>query len=95
MLIESPVKKGDIVSFKLSSGEEVVGRYEEETDTVYKVSKPLMLIHTPEGIGFGPYMMTVDAESKITININNVIGMAKTEANFAKTYIEGTTGLKI
>ena len=35
MLIETPYKNGDTVSLKLSSGEEIVGRLEEETPTKF------------------------------------------------------------
>jgi hypothetical protein len=33
MLIELNYKKGDIISIKLVTGEELVARFEEETDT--------------------------------------------------------------
>jgi len=48
MLIETPYKNGDTISLKLSSGEEVVARLEEERDDTLKLSKPLMLTPTQE-----------------------------------------------
>ena len=39
MLIEAPYKVGDNVSFKLSSGEEIVARLESETDRSYTLKK--------------------------------------------------------
>ena len=41
MLLEVPYKKGDTVSIKLISGEEVVARIEEINDTSFKLHKPL------------------------------------------------------
>ena len=44
MLLETPYKIGDTVSFKLTSGEELVARLEEETDKTFKLHKPMVLI---------------------------------------------------
>ena len=35
MLIETPLQNGDTISLKLSSGEEIVARLEEETPTKF------------------------------------------------------------
>jgi len=43
MIIETPYKVGDTVSIKLTSGEEVVARLEEEKDTSFILHKPLMV----------------------------------------------------
>ena len=43
MLIEKTISKGDVVSFKLASGEEVVAKIDQLTDDKYIVTKPLML----------------------------------------------------
>lgn len=95
MIIQTPYKAGDTVSMKLSSGEEIVGRLEEETVKGYKVSKPLMLTATPQGVGLAPFMFTVDADTKIEINGTSVVGIAKTAEDAAKQYIESTTGLSL
>jgi len=42
MIIETPYKVGDTVSIKLTSGEEVVARLEEEKDASFILHKPLM-----------------------------------------------------
>jgi len=51
MLIDTPYKNGDIVSIKLNSGEEVIAKLEDETGTHYKLSKPLMVAATQQGLG--------------------------------------------
>ena len=40
MLIQKTLDQGDIVSIKLLTGEEVLGRYDSETDTEIHVKKP-------------------------------------------------------
>jgi len=41
MLIEAPYKIGDVVSLKLSSGEEILGRLESEDTNNYTLKKPM------------------------------------------------------
>ena len=44
MLIEAQYKVGDVVSIKLSSGEEMIARFEDENEDVVTVAKPYILI---------------------------------------------------
>jgi hypothetical protein len=44
MLIEAPYKVGDVVSLKLSSGEEILGRLEAEVENNVTLKKPMVLI---------------------------------------------------
>lgn len=93
MLVETPYKENDVVSIKLSSGEELVGRLVEEGPEVIVLNKPLMLSMTPKGMGLAPYMFTVNPESQITFKLANIITIVKTMETMAKQYIESTTGL--
>jgi len=95
MLIEAPYKTGDTVSLKLTSGEEVIGRLEEETDTIVRLSKPLMLTASQQGVGLAPFMFTVNPESKFTLNKNTVMCIVKTEKDMASQYVQNTTGLAV
>ena len=51
MLIETPYKVGDVITIKLTSGEELVGKFEADDDTKIKVNKPLTLVAGQKGIG--------------------------------------------
>lgn len=93
MLIDTPFKVGDTVSMKLNSGEELVARLEEEKDQVLKISKPLMLTATQEGVGLAPFMFTVNPEHSIELNKASILCVVKTEENMASQYIQNTTGL--
>lgn len=95
MLLEAPYKVGDVVSFKLSSGEEVIARLEAETDNSYKVTKPLMLAATQQGLGLAPYMFSVSPETKVTMNKHSVISISKTVKEMSDQYIQGTTGIHL
>lgn len=95
MIIETPYKQGDTITFKTVAGEEVIARLEEETATHIKVHKPLALTATQQGIGMVPFCFTVSPDQKINIRLSSIVFIAKTEEQSAKQYIESTTSIKL
>jgi len=95
MLIETPYKQGDAVSLKLTSGEEIVARFEEENESGIKVSKPMSLTATQEGIGLAPYVFTISPDTDFVIRNSAIVCVAKTEEQMATQYIQNTTGLAV
>jgi hypothetical protein len=95
MLIETPYKIGDTVSFKLSSGEEIIARLEEETDKSFVLHKPMVLIMGQQGLGLAPFMFSVKPDSKFSLRISSVSCVAKTEKEIAAQYTQQTTGIAI
>ncbi len=93
MLIEAPYKVGDNVSFKLSSGEEIVARLESETDKSYTLKKPMVLIAQQQGLGLAPFMFSVSPDTKFTFNGDSVTCVGKTEGEIAKQYVATTSGI--
>jgi len=94
MLVETPYKKGDTVSIKLTSGEEIVTRVEEEKDDSWIVHKPLTLMQGPNGIVLGQWLMTGDPLQNLSIPKRSVVVITHTLKDHAKKYIEATTGIK-
>ena len=95
MIIEAPYKNGDVVSVKLSSGEEMVARLEDENSTHTTLRHPLMLVAGQNGAGLAPFMFTVDPKAKFKIQNSNIICVVKTEKDAAKMYTEATTGILV
>ena len=95
MLLETPYKEQDVVSIKLSTGDEVVGKLLSEDDNQIVLSKPLALTATQQGMGLVPFMFTVDQESKFPFNKQLVLIIMKTEKEMTSSYIQNTTGLAI
>lgn len=95
MLIDKGLSAGEVVSLKLTSGEEVVARLEEENITEYKISKPMVLSMGPQGVGMMPFMFTVDPEKTVAIEKTKVAVAAATFKEFADQYLSGTTGIKL
>ena len=95
MLIEAPLKDGDTVTIKTFNGDELIARLVETKANTYVVSKPLAIMATHRGIGLGPYSFTVNPDTKIEINKNAIIFIAKTDSDMAKQYTSSTTGIKM
>ena len=93
MLIETPYKIGDVVSLKLSSGEEIVARLDSETPKEYTLKKPMVLIMQNEGLGLAPYMYSVSPDAKFNVLVNSVSCIAKTQDEIAKQYISTTSNI--
>jgi len=95
MLINVPYKKGDVVSIKLASGEEVLGTLEEEKGDSLIVSKPRMIAAMEQGIGLAPFMFSVNLDGKCEFKAQSILCITKTEEGFARQYTQHTTGIQV
>ena len=95
MLIETPYKVGDTVSFKLSSGEEILGRLEAEDAKSYTLHKPMVLIAQQQGLGLAPFMFSVSPEGKFVLQAHAVSCIAKTEGEISKQCTSQTSGIQM
>ena len=67
MLIDKGASVGEVVTIKLLSGEEIIGKLVEDTDAYVKLSKPRVLTSTSGGIGLAPYLFTVDESRDVKL----------------------------
>ncbi len=95
MLIDKGVSEGEVVTFKLTSGEELIGKLVQETDQFYKVSKPMVLTANQQGLGMAPYLFTVNPDKDVKISKSTVVVAEATDKQYADSYIQGTTGIKL
>lgn len=95
MLISKGRTTGSVVTLKLSSGEELIARLEEENAEGISIIKPMVLSMTPKGPGLMPYLFTVSPDQKITINNSAIIVVADTDKDFADQYLTSTTGITL
>ena len=93
MLVEVSFKKGDTISLKLASGEEIVGRFDARVTGGYEVTKPMVLIANEKGLGLAPFMFSVSPDAKFTFNGDSVTCVGKTEGEIAKQYVATTSGI--
>ena len=95
MLLAKKYQDNDVISFKLSSGEEILGRYIREDESAYYITKPSVLMMNPQGMGMVPYMFTVNPDSDYAVNKGSVITHAVTDNEIAKQYLSKTSGIAL
>lgn len=94
MLIQKGYQEGDIVVFKVSTGEEIVGKFVEEKAEGFVLDKPCTVIPSQQGIGLMQSLMCADINIKVTLNKNTVIMSAPAIDRIQAHYIQTTTGIQ-
>jgi len=94
MLIDKGFSQGDTVSVKLVNGDELIGRFEEETDSVYKLSKPMAVTLSSGGLGMIPWVFLGNNE-KVSLKKEHVFVIVNSKEDAAKQYLQGTTGIAL
>jgi hypothetical protein len=95
MLISKGVSAGEVITLKLTSGEELVAKLSEETDSYYKLSKPMVIGMGQQGPGLMPYLFTVAPDADVRLQKSTVTVAEPTDATFAKQFLESTSGIKL
>ena len=95
MLIDKGVSVGEVITLKLTSGEEIVAKLSEETSTYYKLSKPMVIGMGQKGPGLMPYLFTVNPDKDVKLSKITVTVAESTDQDFAKQFLESTSGIKL
>ena len=95
MLIDKGVTVGEVITLKLTSGEELVAKLFDETATHYKLSRPMVIGMGQSGPGLMPYLFTVNPEKKVNLLKTTVTVAEATDESFAKQFLETTSGIKL
>jgi hypothetical protein len=95
MIIDKGVAAGEVITLKLTSGEEIVARLVEDAISFYKISKPFVIGHTPNGPGLMPYLFTVSPDKDIKMLKTAVTVAEATDKQFADQYLQSTTGISM
>lgn len=95
MLINKGVAEGEVITLKLTSGEEIVAKLVEDGALYYKLKNPQVIGMGPKGPGLMPYLFTVSPDAEIKLQKSTVTVAEATDAQFAKQFIESTTGIAL
>ena len=95
MLIDKGVSIGEVITLKLTSGEEIVAKLSEETDAHYKLSRPMVIGMGQQGPGLMPYLFTIHPDKEVKLSKATVTVAEATDASFAKQFLETTSGIKL
>lgn len=86
---------GQVYTFKLNSGEEIVARVHLSSDSWIWLENPVSVAPGPQGMGLVPSMFTVDSAAEIKLNISSVAMYAHTDDTVKMKYLEATTGIRV
>lgn len=86
--------EGDVVSFKLVNGDEVVAKIIEHADDFWTLHKPCTVLPSPKGIALVQSLFTADQNKSIIIKAQHVIMHSVCVKEIANHYFEVTTGIK-
>ena len=96
MLVISSYKKGETICVKVSTGEEIVGRFESQEGDI-QVIKPCVITLNPQNgqAMLIPWLMSIDTTSSdpITIKKEHILTTNKPNKSLADAYIQSTTGI--
>ena len=97
MLVASNYKKGDVITIKLSTGEELVTRLEKDGVDALEVVKPTVLTLNPQDgkVMLIPWLMSVDVHSSnpVRISRDQIVASSAPAKAVADSYIQSTTGI--
>ena len=94
LIIQKPVAVGEIVTLKLRSAEEVLGRIDSDDATSLTLNKPMTLTYGSNGIGLTNWVITAEPTAKITIQKDQIMVMTPTMKSAADQYVKATTGIE-
>lgn len=95
MLIDKGVTEGEVITLKLTSGEEIVAKLVEDGPQHYKLSRPMVIGMGQQGPGLMPYLFTVHPDKDVKLLKSTVTVAEATDKQFADQFIQSTTGIKL
>jgi hypothetical protein len=88
--------KDEIYTFKLNSGEELIAKIVEVTETYLVLTEPVSIGPSPQGgLGLVPSLFTYNNRENVRLNTSSLALVAQTDDNVKTKYIEATTGLQV
>jgi len=86
-------KENDIVSLKLVSGEEVLGKFKSGDGDIITIEKPLVMMQGPQGLAFGNFFATSKQANGVTISSQQIIAHDLTGDKVKDEYVRVTSNV--
>ena len=87
------MEQNEIVTIKLTSGEEVISKVLEVNDDYLILGEPVSVAPGPQGIGLMPSMFTAEKDKSVVLNTRAITMWCETADPVRIKYIEATTGI--
>ena len=93
-MLQNKLQEGQVYSFKMLNGDEVVAKLIKHEMMTYTISKPLACVFSPQGLGLTQWMITANMDNNFDIPANVVLSVARTRKEISDQYTMTTTGIK-
>lgn len=87
------VNVGEVYTFKLNSGEELIARVEKIDGTELVLAEPVSVAPGPQGMGLMPSMFTAKPSAEARLNTNAVSIYALTDESVKSKYVHALSGI--
>lgn len=94
LISKTQYNTGDIVSFKLTNGDECVARIITADAAGWTVSKPCTVVPGQRGLGLVQSLFTGELDAKVSLSVNHVLMHSPTIKEMCSHYIKTTTGIE-
>jgi len=94
MLLSKGYASGDIVTFKLVNGDEIVAKIVETTSNGWMVSKPCTVVPSQQGIGLMQSLFSADINKDVELKSEHVMMHCPVIKQLEDHYIQTTTGIQ-
>lgn len=97
MLVSNSTKyaSGDVVSFKMVTGDEIIAKVLEQTDSGFNVAAPCTVMPSAQGLGLMQSLFSAKEDVKIFLSNSHVMFHAESIEQMRVHYIKTTTGVDV
>ena len=94
MLINKGYEAGNIVCFKIVTGDEIVAKIVEQTADGFILSRPCTVIPSPQGLGLMQSLISADINNNVTLKNEHILMHGPVITDIENHYIRTTTGIQ-
>jgi hypothetical protein len=94
MLINKGYSAGDIVCFKLVTGDEIIAKIADSVADGFVVNRPCTVIPSQQGLGLMQSLISADINTNVTLKSEHIIMHGPVIADIENHYIRTTTGIQ-
>jgi hypothetical protein len=94
MLINKGYGAGDIVCFKIVTGDEIIAKIVNQDAEGFEVSRPCTVIPSPQGLGLMQSLISADINNTVTLKSEHILMHGPVIKDIENHYIRTTTGIE-
>jgi len=92
---ESIMKEGDVICFRLITGDEIIGKITKLTRDEVFLKKPCTVVAGPKGAGLAPATILGDPEHPVIYQRSAIVATMKPRTDAESAYTSMETGLQV